>query len=92
MATISLSADAKKLLRHFRDKRLPQLAYEYPSTLAALFSGSAETCEAAQQELASVGLLVLGPEVPRHIPQADRIQSAALTLECERYFQKNSLD
>lgn len=89
---LRLSAGAKKILRHFRDKQIPQLAYEYPAKLAELFPGDPEACETAQAELASLGLIALGPQMPAHLPLDNRIVAAAITLDGERYIKKNSLD
>jgi hypothetical protein len=86
-----LSPGAKKMLRHFKDNVKDQGAYEYPTTLEKLFS-SAEECEAAQVELEKAGVLVLGRASAAHIPVRNRIRSAALTLDGERFLQKNTLD
>lgn len=86
-----LSDDAKIILRHFRDEKIPQLAYEYPATLEALFDDP-QRCERAQAELYSLGLIDLGPEMPRHIPVASRVRAAAITLEGERRIAQGNLD
>ena len=54
-----LSDGARKLLKHFQDKHLQPMEYEYPQVMRDLF-GDAESCEKAQAELARVGLLELG--------------------------------
>jgi hypothetical protein len=86
-----LSAGAKKMLRHLKDNVKGQGEYEYPATLEKLF-GNAEECEAAQAELEKAGLLVLGTATAAHIPVRNRIRSAALTLDGERFLQNNTLD
>ena len=86
-----LSESAKVIMRHFRDKEIPQLAYEYPSILEGLFN-EPEECERAQAELYSLGLIDLGPELPRHIPANSRVRAAALTLEGERYIASHNID
>ena len=86
-----LSADAKAMLRHFKDKKLGQRAYEYPDTLAGLFDDP-ERSEVAQEELAGAGLLDLAPGAPDHVPQRHRVRSAGLTLDGERFISKNKLD
>ena len=88
---ISLSADAMKMLRHFKEKGYGQRVYELPGKLLDVFGGDAEVCEAAQEELASAGFLELGDPPPRHIPLPHRIRAAALTLDGERYVSKNPL-
>lgn len=88
---MDISEAAKIMLRHFRDEKIAQLAYEYPATLAGLYSDP-EECEAAQEELSSLGFVDLGPELPRHIPQSNRVRAAAITLEGERFIQRGGLD
>ncbi|ESY03895.1 hypothetical protein X753_21320 [Mesorhizobium sp. LNJC399B00] len=85
-----LSEGAKKILRHFRDNKIPQLAYEFPDTLAALFDDP-EECEQAQKELQGRGFIELGPELPKHIPVSSRVRHAAITLEGERHTKKNDI-
>ena len=81
-----LSETAKKLLRHFRDVDLKQHVFEYAGNMEALFS-DAEKCEAAQAELARLNILELSPEPPGHQSAKNKIRSAALTHEGERYLQ-----
>lgn len=86
-----LSDAAKVILRHFRDNQIPQLAYEYPATVANLFSDP-EECERAQSELHNLGLVDLGPELPRHIPVVNRVRATAITLDGERFIARGNLD
>src|SRR5271157_1424865 len=86
----SLSDGAKIILRYFRDKNIPQLAYEYPAILAALFADQ-EECERAQHELYQLGFIELDPAPHTHIPVKSRVRSAAITLEGERYIEKNQI-
>lgn len=88
----TISNNAKKILRHFRDNNFQQLAYEYPATLEAMFPGDAEACEAALGELEGLGLVALGQKMPSHLPQKNRIRAAAITLEGQRYIEKGPLD
>jgi len=85
-----LSEGAKVLLRHFRDNKIPQLAYEYPATLEALFADP-EDCERAQEELGGLGLVELGRSPPAHIPTKSRVRAMAINLEGERYIASNDL-
>lgn len=86
-----LSEGAKVILRHFRDTGAEQLAYEYPATIAALFSDP-QQCEDALEELYSEGLIELGAELPRHIPVSNRVRAAAITLEGLRLIERGDLD
>jgi hypothetical protein len=79
-----LSAGAKMLLKHFKDKRLGQGEFEHPDEMRKLFAIPQE-CEDAQDELAKSGLLDLGPVKSK--PDPDNIRSAALTREAVRALQ-----
>jgi hypothetical protein len=88
-STPGLSDGAKIILKHFRDRKIPQLEYEFADTLEALFA-DAEDCERAQAELSNMGLIVLGP-ASVHIPAKSRVRAAAITLEGERSLARNEL-
>ena len=77
-----LSAGAKMLLKHFKDKRLGQGEFENPDEMRKLFAIPQE-CEDAQDELAKSGLL----EPARSQPDPDNIRAAALTREAVRALQ-----
>lgn len=79
------------ILRHFRDEKIGQLEYEFPETLSALFS-KPEECEQAQDELYGLGLIALGPALPKHIPVSNRVRAAAVTLEGVRFIERGELD
>ena len=79
-----LSAGAKMLLKHFKDKRLGQGEFENPDEMRKLFAIPQE-CEDAQDELAKSGLLDLGPIWSK--PDPDNIRAAALTREAVRALQ-----
>jgi hypothetical protein len=83
-----LSEDAKKILRHFRDQKIGQDAYEYPSKLQALFV-DVEACENALTELEGLKLVQCSPMAPR---AANRVTASALSLDGVRYIAKNDLD
>jgi hypothetical protein len=85
-----ISEEAKTMLRHFRDNKIGQLLYEYPDVLRRLYV-DARDCERAQLELNRLGFLELGPGVPSHIPVANRVRAAALTLEGERFIADGGL-
>lgn len=88
---IGLSESAKVILRYFRDNQFAQLEYELPDTIAGLFNDP-EECERAETELFNLGLINLGPGMPRHVPVANRVRAAALTLEGQRFIAKDDLD
>lgn len=87
MDEITLSANAKKLLKHFQDNGFRERDYEIPAKQLALFE-DAEHCEEAQAELAKADILELGPVTPH---AASNVVSAALTLTGVRYLQKNTI-
>jgi hypothetical protein len=90
MSAVKLSEGALKILRHLWDKRRRQGEYEYPSELAKLFSDPKD-CEDFEAELAAAGLIDLGAAPLEHVPLKNRVRSAALTLDGERYITENKL-
>ena len=84
-----LSADAKKLLKYFKDKGFRQGDFEDPATFQALFD-EPEKCEAAEAELERLGFVELGQ--PSVASESSRVRAAALTLDGVRFSQKNQLD
>jgi hypothetical protein len=85
---IALSANAKKLLKHFKDKGLEQQEYEYPAEQEKLFP-KVEDCEDAQAELVDAQLLELGSA--RSPYETSKVRAAALTLDGVRYLDQNKL-
>jgi len=83
-----LSENAKKILRHFREKKLAKAVYEYPDTLRKLFE-TVEECESALEELSDRGLV---DRMPMAQHAADRVTASALTLDGVRYIEKADLD
>jgi hypothetical protein len=90
LSTLSLSDGAKIILKHFQDNKIPQLSYELPATLEALFSDP-EKCEHAQEELFGLGLVDLDPALSLHIPVRSRVRATAITREGELYIAKNQI-
>lgn len=84
-----LSDDARKLLKHFQDKHLQPMEYEYPQVMRDLF-GNVESCEKAQVELARFGLLELG--MPRLSHKFWQVTAAALTPAGSRYLEDNPIE
>jgi hypothetical protein len=80
-----LSEDALTILRHFKGRGIAQALYEVPAELEMLFA-DAERCEQAQGELASRGLIDLGP--PRHFSDPSGVRSAALTRQGARVAER----
>ena len=84
-----LSSNAVKLLKHFQDRQLGQRIFETPANQRALFS-DVEDCEAAQTELAGLGLLEL-TRIPPNPNDPDRVVAAALPLDGIRFLKKNPI-
>src|ERR1700694_5522721 len=81
-----MSDNAKKLLKHFQDSKIPQGDFEYSAKLEELFE-KVEDCEKAQAELAALGVLELLP-LPPSRTALSRVSSATLTLDGTRYLKK----
>ena len=79
-----LSDGPRKLLKHFQDKDMEPMEFEYPHVMRDLF-GDAESCEKAQAELARFGSLELG--MPRLRHKSWQVTAAALTLAGSRYWK-----
>jgi hypothetical protein len=84
----NLGDDAKTMLNYFKAKELLQGDYVYPAILEALFDRP-ERCEAAQTELARLGLLDLAAEPSKH--RTTKVRPATLSLDGARLLQ-NSFD
>jgi hypothetical protein len=82
-----LSADARRLLKHFHDQRLRSMQYELPKAQEHLFADPT-ACERAQTELNAAGLVELGP--PRPPGDTSRVRAAALTWKGTRYLKQIS--
>jgi hypothetical protein len=83
MTVPEVSANAKKLLKHFSDRKLGLQAYESPAAQQGLFT-TIEDCLGAQLELEAAGLLELGP-AESSVP----VRTAALTREGVRWLATN---
>ena len=79
-----LSAGAKMLLKHFKDKRLGQGEFEHPDEMRKLFA-SLKNARTLKMSWQNQGFLDLGPA--RSQPDPDNIRAAALTREAVRALQ-----
>jgi hypothetical protein len=79
---VELSANAKRLLKHFQDRKLHIADYEYPKIMRDLFGDDAAAA-AAQAELEEVRLLERGSRRPAY--EATAVKAAALTREGARH-------
>jgi hypothetical protein len=85
---MTLSDNAKKPLKHFRDRSLREMKYEWVPAMEELFRGDFGSREMRQEELARIGLLVLGN--PRLSYEISGVLTAALTRDGARNLQNNS--
>lgn len=83
-----LTADEKTMLQYFKNSGAQQVVFELPADLAKLFADP-EQCGVAQTGLAGLGLLELGPEMSKFMP--NRIRAAALSLDGVRFIAKADL-
>lgn len=87
-----LSDGARKLLKHFQDKHLQPMKYEYVQVMRDLF-GDAESCERAQAELAELARVdLLESGMPRLSHKSWQVTVAAPTHAGSRYLEDNPIE